>query len=117
MEDAAGSKPASYRRQPFPHLTPGSSQPFPLGEGHVASLALQPTSNPCSKRLIRKEKSIEATLEASRDCSQPVPSCLYIQDFSGNTFHGCSIQQDRCNSLVYPPLHAWPLLKPWPVLH
>lgn len=89
MEDAAGSKPASYYRQHFPHLTSSSSQPFPLGEGHVASLALQPPSNLCSKGLIIEAKSIEGTLEASRGSSQPVPSCLYYQDSSGDTSHGC----------------------------
>ena len=76
MEDAAGPKAASYHHQPFPHHSPGSSQVFFLGKGHVASLAHLPPSNPCSKELIREAKSIKATLEAFRDSSQPVPSCL-----------------------------------------
>lgn len=89
MEDATGSRPASYQHSSLPYLTPGSSQHSPLGEGHVASLALQTPSSPCSKGLIRGAKSIAPTLGASRDSSQPVPSCLYLQDFSGDISHGC----------------------------
>lgn len=91
--------------QPFPSFTPGSSQPFPIGEGHVASLACQSPSNLCSKGLIRGEKSIQLTLEVSRDSSQPVSSCLYIQNSSGDTsqwmFNTTGLISQPCLSL--PP--------------
>lgn len=76
-----------------PSLT-GLFSASPPREGHTTSLILQPPPSPCSRELIGGAESIALTPGASRDSSQPVPSWLCVQDFSGDAFHGCLTPQD-----------------------